>query len=495
MPNLTFILFFQICLLLCGAFVLYTVVKAALFTPKREEHSPLPEETADAQRIAAHLSGAIQIATISRPNKEDVDWGQFKAFRSYLQGCYPKLHATLERQDVSDAALLFYWKGTNPALQPMALLSHQDVVPVSSGTEGDWVHPPFSGYNDGEYIWGRGALDMKNHLICVCEAVEDLITEGFQPERDVYLLFGHDEEVMGAAGVPGAVALREALVERGVTELHSTLDEGGAMISIDTSVLKGVLAGVGVAEKGYVSVAITIPAKGGHSSQPPSHSALGDLAKVITRLERHQFKAKMTPLMSALLDSAGRRLPYYLKLVACNHKLLRPLLLAVMKRIPASACMIRTTTAVTQCSGSPADNVLPQKATAVVNFRLMPGTTAEDVLAHIRKVGKNKKMILETQKCNEASGYAAQEGSAFETIERLAEARGDDVIFAPYLVMGGTDSRYYEPICKHSFRFSPFQTKMELITACHGTNERCPVAELPRAVGFFKAYVRQVSRQ
>lgn len=177
-----------------------------------------------------------------------MDWAQFERFHLFLREAYPLIHQKLTCEVVPPANLLYCWKGKDASLDPIAMLAHQDVVPVEDGTENDWTHPPYEGYNDGEFIWGRGALDMKNHLISVMEAVETLLEEGFEPERDVYLLFGDDEEVV-ASQTSGARALMQLLKERGV-HLDCVLDEGGAILPAKVNgILDQYLAGIGVAEK------------------------------------------------------------------------------------------------------------------------------------------------------------------------------------------------------------------------------------------------------
>ncbi len=469
--------------------ILITVIRAALFRPKSTAVESFPPEACDPEGAARRLSGAIQIPTISYPENEKVDWAQFSRFHDYLEANYPLIHKQLKREVVAEASLLYHWQGTDPSLNPIALLSHQDVVPVSSGTEDDWTHPAFSGHNDGEFIWGRGAMDMKNHLICVMEAVETLLGEGYAPTRSVYLCFGHNEEVVGSDGA-GAAAIRETLRSRGV-QLESVIDEGGAMLPIKVKgVLEGTLAGIGISEKGYADFEISLLRKGGHSSQPPKHSGLGEMAEVIRNLERHQFKAKMLPFFSDLLENAGRRLPFYLRLVVCNHRLLRPLIVAVLKNIPAAACLLRTTTAVTMASGSPAANVLPQKASIIANFRMMPGVTTADVERHIRKVSGKEDIQVKVLKKKEASPFSPADSPAFQTIARLAAPLGPGTIIAPYLVMGGTDACFYEPICNNVYRFSPFLAPIALLTCTHATDERIPVGSLGDAIAFFKRYIR-----
>ncbi|MBR6785569.1 MAG: M20/M25/M40 family metallo-hydrolase [Clostridia bacterium] len=470
-------------------------VRAAKYVPEKKDYGEPSPENVNVQRALDNLSKAISIPTVSHPEKEKIDFSQFEKFHKFLEEAYPLIHKTLKKEVILEASLMYKWEGTRSDLDPIALLAHQDVVPISEGTEGDWTNPPFGGVNDGEFIWGRGALDMKNHLIAVMEAVETLLEEGFQPERDVYLLFGQDEEVV-ASGNSGAKHLMLALKERGV-HLDSVIDEGGAIIPVN---VKGIinnkeLIGVGIAEKGYLDIEITVNAKGGHSSQPPVHSALGQLAEVIRDIEGHQFKAKLMPFAFDLFSNIGKNCTYPVRLITCNLPYLKPLLTYGMTKIPFTACFVRTTTAVTMAQGSPAANVLPQKASVVVNFRQMPGTTVQDVIDHIRKVCRNKNIEIKVLKEKEASIFSPTDSRAFKIIEELCVQENKDAVVAPYLVMGGTDACNYEPVCENIFRYSPFRASVELLRCTHATNERVPVSAVEPAVAFFKRYVKKASAE
>ena len=479
-------------LIALGIFIVITLIRAIFFVPKKRETKPLEKENVDVDRAAKHLSGAIQIPTISYSDKNRVDWSQFEKFHKFLEESYPLLHKTLEREDIAEASLLYRWKGKNPDLEPIALLSHQDVVPIEPGTEGDWTHEPFSGYNDGEFIWGRGALDMKNHLICVMEAVETLLEEGYEPERDVYLCFGHDEEVVASKDA-GAKAIMETLKSRGI-HLDSVIDEGGAILPINVKhVLKGNLAGIGIAEKGYADFEISVRGKGGHSSQAPKHTAIGKLADVIKDIENHQFKANISENVFELFSEIGKNCTYPARLVTCNLRLLKPVMKAVMTQIPPAASFVRTTTGITMAEGSPTANVLPQKASIKANFRMMPGTTVEDVEKHIKKVVRNKDIEVKLVKGKNPSSFSPTDSRCFNIIKRLALAENENAIVAPFLVMGGTDAYHYQPICENIYRYAPFRASSELLLTTHGTNERLPVECVEDCVAFFKRYVRLAS--
>ena len=307
--------------------------------------------------------------------------------------------------------------------------------------------------------------------------------------------FGHDEEV-NDSGMAGAIDMANLLKERGV-HLDSVLDEGGAFLTVD---VKGIIenqaiAAIGIAEKGYSDYKITFNAKGGHSSQPPKHSALGYMANVIKDLENHQFKAKLMPFLMSLFTSIGKRVCYPARLVTCNIKLLKPIILAVCKKIPVAACLVRTTTAVTMAKGSPASNVLPQNASITVNFRQMPGTSVADVEKHIRKVVRYKNIDVELMGYKEVSSLSPTDSHAYNAIKEICTRTDPKTnVVAPYIVMGSTDAYWYGIICDNVLRFSPFRVSAELLTRTHATNECCPVDTIEEAVGFFKRYVRIASK-
>lgn len=469
------------------------VVKAAKFTPKKIEPADVKKADIDANKVAEHLSKAIQCKTISMPYDEGVDWGEFEKFQKLLDDTYPNVKKTLTKEIIGKASLLYRWKGKNPDLEPMALLAHQDVVPVAEGTEKDWEHGAFDGDIDGEFIWGRGALDMKNHLICVMEAVESLIAEGFQPERDVYLCFGHNEETV-ASSCSGANSIVETFLERGI-HLDSVLDEGSALIRLDVpGLIHTYISAVGTAEKGYVDMKITMHDKGGHTSASPKHSGMAKLAEAVQDLESNQFPSHWLPFLDELFGTIGRHATLPGRLITCNIPLLRPVIKTVMTSIGEAACMVRTVTSVSQCEGSPAPNVLPQRPSITANFRMLPGDTTEDVEKHIRKVIKNKDIEIERFSRKEATKFSPTDSRAFKAIERVEEAlHPGDIAVAPFLVMGGTDACFYEPVCDNVLRFAPFDVTLKLFLCTHATNERCPIAALNEAVTFFREYIKIVS--
>lgn len=471
------------------------VAKAAAFKPKKIEPAKVEAREIDVNRVAEHLSKAIQCKTISKPNDENVDWSEFEKLQKLLDETYPNTAKTLTKEIIGKASLLYRWEGKNPELEPMALLAHQDVVPVAEGTEKDWTHDAFSGHIDGEFVWGRGALDMKNHLICVMEAVETLIEDGFQPDRDIYLCFGHNEETV-ASSCSGANSIVQTFLDRGI-HLDSVLDEGSALLRLDIpGLIHSYIAAIGTAEKGYLDMKITMHDKGGHTSASPKHSGMAKLAKAVQDLENNQFESRWLPFLDELFGTIGRHATLPGRVVMSNLPLLRPVVKKVMSSIGEAASMVRTVTSVSQCEGSPAPNVLPQRPSITVNFRMLPGDTTEDVEAHVRKVIKNKDIEIERFSRKEATKFSPTNSRAFKAIESVEEAfHPGEVAVAPFLVMGGTDACFYEPVCENVLRFAPFNVTLDLFLNTHATNERLPIASLDEAVRFFREYIKTVSNK
>ena len=359
--------------------VAVATIRTIRFVPSHSEAvaiAPLPVK--NDSMLAEHLAGAIRIRTVSYQDSAPRR-AALTALHAYLASIFPRTHATLAHEVVGDASLLFKWAGTDTTLEPIVMMAHLDVVPVEPGSERDWTHPPFSGDIADGFIWGRGSLDDKIGVLSELEAVEALVAEGVRPRRTVYLAFGDDEEVLGR-GATDIVALLRA---RGVHPLVA-IDEGSAVV-------RGVIPGtsrpvglIGIAEKGFASVELTVQGTGGHSSMPPDQTAVGVLAHAIDQLETHPMPARLNDASAGMFDRVGRDLALPQRIVMANLWLTRPLLLRMLSRSPTTNAAIRTTTAPTVIQGSPKDNVLPIRARAIVNFRIIPGETPETVLQHVR---------------------------------------------------------------------------------------------------------------
>ena len=165
----------------------------------------------DAGAAATRLSEAIRFRTISSHEKPEQHAEALRGMQAHIQKSFPAFHAVARREVVADYSLLYTWEGSAPKndskAQPIALLAHQDVVPVAPGTEKDWQQPPYDGVISDGYIWGRGSWDDKGNLYSMREAAETMAKAGFRPKRTIYFAFGHDEETTGTAGAKSIAAL------------------------------------------------------------------------------------------------------------------------------------------------------------------------------------------------------------------------------------------------------------------------------------------------
>lgn len=435
----------------------------------------------DAQQAAFHLSEAVKIKTVSSGEAE-FDPEPFKMLHQKLKEFYPGLHKTLNLEIVGNATLLYTWQGKNSSLKPVLFVAHQDVVPADPDTLDEWTHEPFSGEISDGFIWGRGTIDIKSQMLAAFEAIEKLLGEGYQPERTIYLAYGEDEEVGGQNGAKQVV---KVLQEREV-HLAAVLDEGGAIVSGTVPSVDLPVALVGVAEKGHLSLRLRAAGTPGHSSMPHHGTAIGRLARALARLEKHQMPVRYQALTD-LFRGLGAAASFSMQFIVANLWLFAPFVKNKLENIPEMNASIRTTTALTIVKGGVKDNVLPNSAEAVVNFRLLPGDTIASVCEHVRKTIDDDLVSFEPLQDGywEPSPVSSTDNQAFSLLSTTIRQVFEHVVVAPYLVLGATDSRYYPVISDAVYRFSPYQLTGSDLKRMHGIDERLSVEANQKMAVFF----------
>ncbi|KAJ9629459.1 hypothetical protein H2203_001833 [Taxawa tesnikishii (nom. ined.)] len=457
----------------------------------------------------ARLSGAVQIPSMSFDDLgeigEDKRWDIFYKFESYLEDTFPC------------------------DLKPTLLMAHQDVVPVPDSTIDAWTHPPFSGYYDGKYIWGRGSSDCKNQLIAIMETVELLLAADFKPNRTVVLSFGFDEEISGREG---AGHLAPFLLERyGKDAFAAIVDEGmGVENKWGTD-----YAAPAVAEKGYTDVTITIRMPGGHSSVPSWHTSIGVLSEFITLIEAHPFTPRLddkNPFLGQLQCGAEYSPDFPSKLRKLLHKRSKPHNTCSKKGDPLaeaaaaedlfSRYLVQTSQAVDVISGGAKVNALPERASAIVNHRVNIGERPRDVHAKLTRLAKHvgAKYNLTVHAFDDAAeapssimlsasnttlepapvtpttlrsdnGVLSPYGVLSGTLRALY---GEDMLVAPGIMTGNTDTRYYWDLSRHIFRFGPGYEKgnKDGLSGIHTVDERVSVVAHINAVKWFGMFIRNM---
>ncbi|HXO68520.1 MAG TPA: M20 family peptidase [Bradyrhizobium sp.] len=462
----------------------------AAHSSRQIQVAAMPRVAVDEQAAAARLGEAIRFQTISNFLNPDSGAEALRGLQAHLARSFPAFHAAAKREAVATYSLLYTWEGSDPKAVPIALLAHQDVVPVSPGTAKDWQQPPFDGVIADGFIWGRGSWDDKGNLYSILEAVEQMSKAGFRPKRTIYFAFGHDEEV---GGTRGAKAIAALLASRGV-RLDFVLDEG---LLITDGLVKGLdrpAALIGVAEKGYATLVLTAHATPGHSSMPPRDTAIGMMSTALTRLEDNRLPTQARGAVAEMFDTLAPEMKGFNRVVLSNLWLFKPLLLRELEKNGPSEATIRTTTALTIFNAGDKDNVLPGNAEATVNFRLMPGDTQASVADHVRRTIANDKISIQPFAGNiDPPPVTGTSSQSYRALNRTIREIFPDVIVAPGLMVAGTDSRHYTGISDNILRFTPVRANADDLRRFHGTNERLSIDGYADMIRFYRRLIENTA--
>lgn len=465
------------------------VTKTLVFRSRQVAVEPA-SITVDATEVAGRLAGALQFRTISHQDSAAFDAAEFARFHQYLMRTFPRLDTGLSRETVAGSSLLYRWAGSDTTLAPVILMAHQDVVPVEPGTEGDWTHPAFSGAIADGYIWGRGAMDNKGNLVAQLEAVETLLARGYAPRRTIFLAFGHDEEV---GGLLGAVRIVELLRSRGVRPAF-VVDEGGALADGLIPGLGHPVALIGIAEKGYVSLELSVRVEGGHSSMPPAQTAVGILAAAVRRLEQNQMPRGIRDVTAAMFDHLGPEMPFGPRLAMANRWLFGSMIERQFGASPQGNALLRTTTAPTIFQAGVKENVLPSSAAAVVNFRILPGDSTTTVIAHVRRTIADPRIQVRPLRFqSEPSPVSSAESEHFQLLARTIRQIVPTAVVTPWLVVGGTDSRHFTALTSNVYRVGVTRVGPGDLRRAHGTDERVSVEGYAEMVRFYMQFLQNAA--
>ena len=446
--------------------------------------APLAPVAVDAKAAAESLAAAVRFKTASGLLDPQGQAEAFAGLREHLKQSYPLVHERLKLETVNRDTLVYTWTGSDPQARPIALLAHQDVVPIAPGTEALWKQPPWDGRIADDHVWGRGAWDNKGNLVSQLEAAELLLKSGFQPRRTVVLIFGHDEEIGGRRG---ALAVVELFKQRGV-RFEAVLDEG---LLVTMGILKGIeapIALVGVSEKGYLSVQLSVQGTPGHSSMPPApgQGAIGVLSAALAKLDANPMPGGISGIAGEMFSVLAPEMQGLQRVVLSNLWLTAPIVERTLSGSASTNALIRSTTALTVVRAGQVDNVLPGLAEAVVNFRLLPGDTDATVLAHIKRVVADERVQAKVMPgWGETSPVSSSTSPFYKAVERSVREVFPGTVVAPGLMLGGTDARHFAPIADDIYRFSPVRATADDLKRFHGTDERISIANFVEMIRFY----------
>lgn len=454
-----------------------------------ENYSP-----ATIEKVRAHpeiLAKALTFQTIShKPGM--IDDSTYLKFHFFLQESFPLIHSELFLEKVNKYSLMYRWEGSNTDLEPLLIMAHQDVVPADYSTLNKWDYPPFAGKIEDGFIYGRGSLDDKGSMISIMNATEELLQGNFKPERSIVFCFGHDEEI---GGDNGAKEMAKILENRG-TKAFMVLDEGGNIVDGLVPGIESPVALVGTSEKGYVSLELTIETPGGHSSMPNNKTAIGLLTDALHLLKENPMPNRITQPLAGFISSIGPELPFLQKMAFANTWLFEPVIFGVYEESASGTALIRTTQVPTIVQAGIKDNVIPNRAKAILNFRLLPGDSPEAILKRVRGLVPDSLIRIKIFESFSipASPISEYKTEAFRELASSIKGVFPNTLVSPYLVVGATDSRYFYSISDCVYRFCPIVLGKEDLQRLHGINERISLKGFENSVNFYASFIKRITK-
>ncbi len=442
------------------------------------EPSPLAR---DAQEM---LTALLRMDTTNPPGAE-------RQAADYLAGKLREvgLDPTMLEPEPGRANLVTRLRGTGKA-PPLLLAAHLDVVEADPER---WKHPPFSAAEAEGCLWGRGAVDMKNHAAMSAAILRKLARDGARLGRDVIFAAVADEEAGCDFGSrylveqhPELVRAEYAIGEVGGFTMHLA---GTAFYPIQ------------VAEKGLCWVRAKFTGEPGHGSMPRADSAVIRLGEGIAALGRARMPVHPTKYVKDFLDAIAARQPAVARPLL---KLLgRPELIARIVRLVPDLSIARSMGALLTNTASPTvaragnkTNVIPGEATLEIDGRLIPGQTDEDFLRELRAV-LGDDVELEVMKSAPPTVTEPVESPLFESIRRQINAREPDAVVVPYMIPGFTDGKYFSQLGARWYGFAPIKIEkgsgIRFADMFHGNDERIPIAGLHWGTEVLDAVVREIS--
>ena len=306
-----------------------------------------------------------------------------------------------------------------------------------------------------------------------------MISEGFTPNQDIYLCFGHNEEVMSSHS--GAKMMAELLRARGVT-LEFVADEAGSIMMEPPFGIESPVVMIGMAEKGFANLQLTVRGAGGHSAEPEGRSAMQKVSEFILELERQPLPYRLIPTVEAYVHNLAEELP-----AEQRRRILEEPAYVFRKMAEDKKChaMVRTTVVPTILRCGAVFNSIPSAAELVLNARILPGDTVSDVCLYVERTLQRcgiEDYTLEVLKSSPPPMETPADSEAYCVLREVYKTWNPCFLVTPYLVTGGTDSKNYTGVTKQIYRISASMNHRNRPSGAHGENEHIPAATLGNAI-------------
>ncbi len=367
------------------------------------------------------------------------------------------------------ANLIVRLKGQAETTAPPCLLyAHADVVPADSA---DWSEPPFGGCIKDGFVWGRGALDDKGLGIIFLQALT-LLKQFCPPlNRDIILLIAADEEVSGRYGAAWLLDHHPDLIKA-----EYMWDEGGVGLQKTDDALYQ----IAVAEK--ISLTIKLVAHGtpGHASIQNRDNAQDRLVQALYRLKRWVHPTRLTEPVIQMLQALAPAQPFPLAALFAHadKPLLWPLLQPRLKNNPIFSSLICNTVNLTMLSGGKAGNVIPARAEATLDARLLPDEDPALFLTALRSIIGDPKISVGVEDLPPPQVSTSPDAHFFRALSKTLQSLGSPGQVIPYLTPGATDSRFFRVAGMKAYGFMPMLLDNTELSRIHGIDERVSIANL-----------------
>jgi len=374
--------------------------------------------------------------------------------------------------DDDTAALIVRWRAAGPTTQkPILLMGHMDVV---EARREDSTTDPFVMTERDGYYYGRGAIDMKDGITAITQAMINLRAAGFKPKRDIVVLFTGDEETNGIGAKNAAAEWLDLL---GHPEFGLNADGGGCGFNVD-----GSPAGCGMqtAEKTFAGYTFTVRNRGGHSSKPRKDNAIYSLAHALDKLEAYRFTPKLNETTRAYFTAKAAMDKGPLG-DAERRWLANPNDGEAADFIEASESEVgltRTRCVPTRLFGGHADNALPQLATAMVNCRIFPGEDPNAVKAELERLVNDPTVAVTRNDDYVASLASPLRPDVTGAFTRAVRALHPGMPVFPEMSTGASDARPFRTAGISVYGTNGAWVQVPTDFRAHGRDERIPIQSL-----------------
>lgn len=372
------------------------------------------------------------------------------------------------------------------ALRPLLFIGHLDVV---EALRQDWSFDPFTFLEKDGYFYGRGTSDMKCEDADIVANLIRLKGERFIPNRDIVVALTEHEENGDANGVEWLLAHRRDLID---AEFAINLEGGGGDIKAD----KLMLMEVQTSEKVYISFQLEVKNRGGHSSMPVKDNAIYRLSAGLSRLAQYDFPIRLNETTRTFFERTANKEAGQSRsdMIAI---LKTPLDTAAANRLAASSsyynALMRTTCVPTMLSGGHAENALPQTARAVVNCRMLPDDSSENVLAALCRVLADSQIAVTQLGQPRPAPLSPLRKDVMDVVEKLTALMWPGVTVTPTMSTGASDGKFLRQAGIPVYGVSGIFADIDDVRA-HGRDERIGVKEFYDGVDFMYKFIRSLTQ-